>query len=938
MKIISDQPLSTAELFNFDTYAETIARTIVRKDTETPLVIGIFGDWGSGKTSLMKTIENIAENKFIFRDDLVNQISLVNKLRDSQDQISRSIKEGFSPNTNILLEKYDDSAPPSEELQKALVDELNKLVKNPYHFDKQKKLIKKDNLPFSKEDLIHFKLSELIKVYSEEIDIPTITVKTVWFNAWKYDKKDVLWRALLMRILEELKTQKKEEKEKFLPRSRIDKLKLRYLKLRWMLNHKLNPFLFHVANLENRSLEAKLCDSQNQLSQYLIDNSNLTEILENYDILETPREEMNIKLENEINKFLLDNNLFVNIPSVRENSSNLMKILIQSQPKGDKLKFLNKSLLEETYLEEEPDKIIEDLQTSLYRDVYREEYGDLEFKPGKAIKGTIKLGLSAVPLINDPTKELLKNIDDHYSLDDLLESVQKKKKVECIEQVQFMEQFEQKFEDIIDRYYNKNGKRVVIFIDDLDRCLPEKALEVLEAIKLFLDVKGCIFILGIDRRVINYIVRKKYEELIEIRKEGEKEENHVVEKERREDIRISGENYLEKIIQLSFYLPPLTDNNIEDLIFDLVRKSYILDFYADPPYIYMIIKGIENNPRKIKRFFNVIELQRNLAASNKEIQEKIAADEKTEKRFDALLLEWAIISYSYENFQNIVKENNWILLEIHKILLENPDYDICESTLENLQNLKWDSKECKQISELVKAFNKGIGEIPYLEEIEFVIYLSSVTPIEMPFILEGLRKRERLGRNEVINRKSSKESLRWKDISGVDLSEIDLSGLDFSYSNFHNATLNDVNFNNAILTEANLFGAKLHRTNLKKADLSKAKLMSADLESAILIGAKMNGSIIKNTMMSKVNMSSADLSGADMYNVVFNDSSMEKTQLTKARLVSCNFRNAKFDSETNFKGADIDWITIKNLVDSNWTIAQWDPDVLDRIKKKSGEE
>jgi len=94
--MVSDQPLSTAELFNFDIYAETIARTIVRKDTETPLVIGIFGDWGSGKTSLMKTIENISENKFIFSDNLVNKISLANKLRDSQDQISQSIKEGFS--------------------------------------------------------------------------------------------------------------------------------------------------------------------------------------------------------------------------------------------------------------------------------------------------------------------------------------------------------------------------------------------------------------------------------------------------------------------------------------------------------------------------------------------------------------------------------------------------------------------------------------------------------------------------------------------------------------------------------------------------------------------------------------------------------------------------------------------------------------------------
>ena len=36
--------------------------------------------------------------------------------------------------------------------------------------------------------------------------------------------------------------------------------------------------------------------------------------------------------------------------------------------------------------------------------------------------------------------------------------------------------------------------RIAVFIDDLDRCLPEKAIEMLESIKLFLDIPGYIFL------------------------------------------------------------------------------------------------------------------------------------------------------------------------------------------------------------------------------------------------------------------------------------------------------------------------------------------------------------------------------------------------------------------------------------------------------------
>jgi hypothetical protein len=55
------------------------------------------------------------------------------------------------------------------------------------------------------------------------------------------------------------------------------------------------------------------------------------------------------------------------------------------------------------------------------------------------------------------------------------------------------------------------GAPFVIVIDDLDRCLPEKALQVLEAIKLFLDVPGVVFLLAVDREVIEKAVTNKYE-------------------------------------------------------------------------------------------------------------------------------------------------------------------------------------------------------------------------------------------------------------------------------------------------------------------------------------------------------------------------------------------------------------------------------------------
>jgi len=68
-------------------------------------------------------------------------------------------------------------------------------------------------------------------------------------------------------------------------------------------------------------------------------------------------------------------------------------------------------------------------------------------------------------------------------------------------QISALDDFHREFE-IISRKCIVDHGRLAVFVDDLDRCLPDKAVEVLEAIKLFLDVPGVVFVLGIARDVI----------------------------------------------------------------------------------------------------------------------------------------------------------------------------------------------------------------------------------------------------------------------------------------------------------------------------------------------------------------------------------------------------------------------------------------------------
>ncbi len=131
-------------------------------------------------------------------------------------------------------------------------------------------------------------------------------------------------------------------------------------------------------------------------------------------------------------------------------------------------------------------------------------------------------------------------------------------------------------------------ERLIIFIDDLDRCLPDVALQVLEALKLYLNNNKLIFVVGVDKIIINDLVRKYYGDL-------------GVEK-------AQARNYLAKMFQVEIDLNPSGEliekfllKHLED--FGVFRNQKISD--TEEQIFCKVILGLAGRiPREVKRLIN----------------------------------------------------------------------------------------------------------------------------------------------------------------------------------------------------------------------------------------------------------------------------------------------------------------------------------------------
>lgn len=142
--------------------------------------------------------------------------------------------------------------------------------------------------------------------------------------------------------------------------------------------------------------------------------------------------------------------------------------------------------------------------------------------------------------------------------------------------------------------------RLVIIIDDIDRCDPETAWRLLEGIKIYLDLDNCVFVIGMNQRVLEMALAKRWAEAHKFLIVEDDGANKRIVAQAHSYAR----EYLEKICQNLWHLPTLKDPHIflSGLLWDDLKK-YDRTLPEDDAFR----EAIPGNPRQIKALSNLFQ-------------------------------------------------------------------------------------------------------------------------------------------------------------------------------------------------------------------------------------------------------------------------------------------------------------------------------------------
>ncbi|MEZ0054167.1 hypothetical protein ABIA30_005207 [Mycobacterium sp. MAA66] len=160
---------------------------------------------------------------------------------------------------------------------------------------------------------------------------------------------------------------------------------------------------------------------------------------------------------------------------------------------------------------------------------------------------------------------------------------------------------DEQFEEIFVQLVKKSGaNRLVIFVDELDRCSADDVVATLDAIRTFLGVEKCVFVIAADQQVL--------EESLTRAAKQETPANEV------NPYYSTGSAYLDKVFQYQVSLPPLLSHRITRFAADLVKdRGGVWSEIATDYVVSVLVPTHVTSPRRVKHLLNTFALSYRIA-------------------------------------------------------------------------------------------------------------------------------------------------------------------------------------------------------------------------------------------------------------------------------------------------------------------------------------
>jgi hypothetical protein len=219
------------------------------------------------------------------------------------------------------------------------------------------------------------------------------------------------------------------------------------------------------------------------------------------------------------------------------------------------------------------------------------------------------------------------------------------------------EEFERAFDELLEQPEVASLDRVVVFIDELDRCAAPEVVGTLEAIRTFLEADRCVFVVAADHQVLEQALAEA------VRQETPLDTSNPYYS--------AGNAYLDKIFQFQFTLPPVKPQQLSDFAFRQVRGAP--GVWRRIPHLDQVISVLipshVDSPRRVKVLLNSFAIAYRIA--ERRVEQNVIPANLGERASE--LAKIVCLRCEFPLFARELSDDPEIVDAVHKIGVDGPD-------------------------------------------------------------------------------------------------------------------------------------------------------------------------------------------------------------------------------------------------------------------------